>query len=290
MTKQHIQSFKDNSLSSYLAYVYKIKMLSEEEEQRLALDWSNNNNQKSAQQLMISHLPLVVKVAYSFKNYGQPVADLISEGNIGLMKAIYKFDPNKGFRLSTYAVWWIKAYITDYILNTWSLVKSGSILGRKKLFFSLRRIKSKLGISTNSIPDDKVLAISKELNVSTDDVKYVNNMLENKDMYLEAPINNDFENSLSYGDLMVDTNISPLEDVEAKQEESNLKSVISKVMGLFNEREKFIIEKRFLDDNPMSLNAIGEMLNLSRERIRQIEKKALEKAKEYIVNKAQLSI
>lgn len=280
--KNQLVTLKDSLLSSYLSKVSKIKMLTEQEEASLALKWKEEANQQAAQLLMVSHLPLVVKIAYGYKNYGQPVLDLISEGNIGLMKAIYKFDPYKGFRLATYAMWWIKAYITEYILNSWSLVKSGSIAGRKKLFFSLRRLKQKLGIHTNAISEDNVNQISTMLNVSKEDVKYVNAMLENKDLSLETPIYNSEGSSAVYADILPDLKYNPEELVSIKEETSNTKIVANKAIQVLNSRERFIIEQRFLTDNPRSLSDIGKELNLSRERVRQIEQKALQKAKNHI--------
>lgn len=277
--KNQLSNLKDTVLSSYLSKVSKIKMLTEEEEKNLSLKWKEESNQQAAQLLMVSHLPLVVKIAYGYKNYGQPVIDLISEGNIGLMKAIYKYDPYKGFRLATYAMWWIKAYITEYILNSWSVVKSGSIAGRKKLFFSLRRLKQKLGIHTQAISEANTEKISSMLNVSKEDVKYVNAMLENKDMSLEAPIYNSEGSSVVYGELLPDSNYNPEEMFTIKEHSSNTKAAANKAMQVLNTRERFIIEQRFLTENPRSLSDIGKELNLSRERIRQIEQKALQKAK-----------
>lgn len=274
-----IQQVNEATLYNYLSYVSKIKMLTHEEENTLALEWVDNRNQSAAQKLMVSYLPLVVKIAYSYKNYGQPMLDIISEGNIGLMKAVYKFDPTRGFRLSTYAMWWIKAYITDYILNTWSLVKAGTSLGRKKLFFSIRKLKQKLGITTSELKDKQASEIAKVVDVSVDDVKSINNMLEKKDVSLEATVSDGSSSALTYSTMLISHYDDPEASAVKKQESKKFKLMASKALSSLNPRERLIMTKRYLSEKPMSLNEIGQSLNISRERVRQIEKRALEKAK-----------
>lgn len=273
----------ENQLSAYLNKVSKIKMLSAEEEYDLAVKWKEEANNQAAQLLMISYLPLVVKIAYSYKNYGQSIPDLISEGNLGLMRAIYKFNPYKGFRLATYAMWWIKAYISEYILNSWSIVKSGSALGRKKLFFSLRKMKQKLGITTKSMSDEQITNVSTVLNTSKEDVIALNNMLEQKDVSLEAPLVNT-DGYSTYGDILPDCALNPEEVISSQEETQFSQTSTVKVLKNLNPRERFIIEQRFLIENPRTLNDIGVELNLSRERVRQIEQKALKKAKTYLLS------
>ncbi len=189
-------SVEGNELKRYLSIISKIKSLTPEEEKKLSLEWFEQKNKDSAQQLVISHLPLVVKMAYSYKGYGLSIMDLISEGSIGLMRAVDKFNPYNGNRLSTYAMWWIKAYMADYILNSWSLVKTGTLQGRKKLFFSLNKIKSRLGIFGNSLSREEANLIAKETNTSVRDVEDINSIISSRDLYINANLSND-ENSAS---------------------------------------------------------------------------------------------
>ena len=270
----------DSNLALYLEKVKKIKLLTAEEEYNLAIDWYQHGNEEAAKVLLISHLPLVVKVAFSFKGYGQPMVDLISEGNLGLMRAIYKFDPRKGFRLATYAIWWIRAYITEYILNSFSLVKSGSTQGRRKLFFSLKKLKKQLGITTQNISDQHVKIIADKLNVSPNDINAVNDMIEHRDVSLELQVFGDKGSSgVTFADLVSHPGDSPEEVVINSDEVRFNSEVVHKVMDSLNDREKFIIEQRFFLDKPRSLSDIGAELNISRERVRQLESRVLQKAK-----------
>ena len=289
MKNNYIAVFKESDLDQYLSNISTIKMLSEEEEKSLTTHFYLNKDKQSANKLVVSHLPLVVKIAYSYKGYGLNLMDLISEGNIGLLKAVTKFEPQKGYRLSTYAMWWIKAYITDYILNSWSLVKTTTLSARKKLFFSLNKVKKKLSIQTSSITEEQAGFIAKETGISKTDVIEVNNMLYNRDAYLDASLTKD-ENSITLADTIENTEENPEELYIEKEQAQNAKESVSKALSILNDREKEIILKRYMQSKPLSLDALGKSLNISRERVRQIEVKALSKAKTFLLenkNKAQ---
>lgn len=269
-------------LSLYYKDLSKIVMLTPEEEYSLALSVKNERNIPAAQKLIVSYLPLVVKIAYSYKGYGLPMADMISEGNIGLIRAVAKFDPEKGFRLSTYARHWIKAYITDYILNSWSLVKAGTLSGRKKLFFSLNKIKNVLKLdSNNNLTNKDIKAISDYAGVSQNDVIEINNMVSKRDYYLQAPMQTD--SSMTFEDNIESLSNDPETEIAIKQEQNYTKEKISEALQLLSEREQTILKKRYLDENTMSLEKLGSLLNISRERVRQIEVAALKKVKDYFV-------
>ncbi len=269
----------DSSLEKYLLEVSKIKLLSPEEESKLAYDFFDNKNPESAQSLVISHLPLVVKVAYSFKGYGLGLPDMISEGNIGLMKAVSKFDPRKGFRLSTYALWWIKAYITDYILNSWSLVKQGTTLARKKLFFTLSKIKNKLNITSSTLGTAEASKIAQNLDVTENDVHSINSMVSSRDLYMSA--NTSSSSELTLEDTLVSEELNPETVITNKQEDIRYKKLVQLALPKLPEREKYIIEMRHLvdDEKPKSLADLSEELGISRERVRQLEASAFKKIK-----------
>lgn len=277
----------NNNVNYYLKSISKIKLLAPEEEYNLALEYCTKQNKEAAQQLVVSHLPLVVKVAYSFKGYGIPLMELISEGNIGLMKAVTKFDPYKGYRLSTYAIWWIKAYISDFILNSWSLVKYGTIKSRKKLFFSLKRIKKQLFLENKILSDDDIKQIAHETNLTSRDVIDINAMVSNKDYYLDAPVyEGDSGKNINFSNMLQDESHTPEEAYASKEQETNIKTLIKEVFTLLNDREKEILKYRYLLEKPLSLAEVGAKLNISRERVRQIEAKALARAKDFLKDKA----
>lgn len=269
--------FKQDGINHYLKMVSKIKMLTAEEESALAFEVVNNKSKEAANKLLISHLPLVVKLAYGYKGYGLPIADLISEGNIGLIQAITKFNPQKGFRLSTYAMFWIKAYITNYILDSWSLVKQGSVLGRKKLFFSLSKIKNKLGIT--ALNNENIKQISQQTNVSENDVVVVNNMLTSRDVSFNAPVSYNAENSTTLEDVLPDNTHNPEEIYSHNQNTQIAKQQVQTLLSNLSKRESYILINRFAIEKPLSLDALSKKLNISRERVRQIEKAALKKSK-----------
>jgi RNA polymerase sigma-32 factor len=277
--------YQDSELQRYLKNISKIQMLSKEEEYNLALEVYNNQDKQSAQKLIISHLPLVVKIAYSYKGYGLSISDLISEGNIGLIRAVAKFDPLKGNRLSTYASFWIKAFITDYILNSWSLVRVGTISARKKLFFSLNKIKNKLGITNHNLTEQNIKAIANEVDVSRQDVIDINNMIVSKDLYLQSSVYQDSSDSMTFDEIIANNENNPEQDYANKENTETISKILSQAFEVLNDREKEILKLRYLIENTMTLEEIGEKLNLSRERVRQVEKLALEKAKKFVLNK-----
>ncbi|MCL2567532.1 MAG: RNA polymerase factor sigma-32 [Alphaproteobacteria bacterium] len=267
-------------LKRYLSIISKIKSLTLEEEQQFSRDWFENKNKESAQKLIVSHLPLVVKMAYSYKGYGLSIMDLISEGSIGLMRAVDKFNPYNGNRLSTYAMWWIKAYMTDYILNSWSLVKTGTLAGRKKLFFSLNKIKTRLGIFGHALSKEEAALIAKQTNTSMQDVEDINGIISGRDLYINAKTGDD--NQGTFENLLPSSEENPEETFITKQEEKNTKRMINAVFKVLNDREKEILTKRYIVDKTQSLEEIGKTLGISRERVRQIEMKALAKARDFL--------
>ncbi len=277
MAQKMLPILQDDSLQHYMKEVWKFPILSAEEELSLAKKYHEEGDLDAARVLVTSHLRLVVKVAAGYKNYGLPVADMIAEGNIGLMKAVQKFDPQKGFRLSTYAMWWIKANITEYILRSWSLVKMGTLNTQKKLFFSLRRIKNKLGITDDSVELSQKQAelISKELDVSSEDIKHFNNRLINRDTSIDSTLcdNNEF----SLKDTLVSQSMSPEEALEENQIIELQKQVLSEALAILPQRDQHILVKRQLSDSPETLDKLGQELGISRERVRQIEARAFKK-------------
>lgn len=285
MTYSMASSVEGNELKRYLSIISKIKSLTPEEEKQLSLEWFEKKNKDSAQKLVVSHLPLVVKMAYSYKGYGLSIMDLISEGTIGLMRAVDKFNPYNGNRLSTYAMWWIKAYMSDYILNSWSLVKTGTLQGRKKLFFSLNKVKSRLGIVGNSLSKEEAKLVAKETNTSVKDVEDINSIISSRDLYISASTSNDDNAVSTFENLLPSKEETPEEIVIVNQEQSNIKKMIKSVFKNLNDREKEILTKRYILEKTQSLEEIGKSLGISRERVRQIEVKALQKSREFLSNK-----
>jgi RNA polymerase sigma-32 factor len=290
MTYLVSNNIEGNELKRYLAIISKIKNLTPEEEKKLSLEWFEQKNKDSAQKLVISHLPLVVKMAYSYKGYGLSTMDLISEGSIGLMRAVDKFNPYNGNRLSTYAIWWIKAYMSDYILNSWSLVKTGTLQGRKKLFFSLNKIKSRLGIVSNSLSKEELEIIAKQTKTSTRDVQDINSIISSRDLYISTSISSDENSSSTFENLLTTKEKNPEEVVILNQEQSNIKKMGASVLKILNDREKEILTKRYILEKTQSLEEIGKSLGISRERVRQIEVKALQKARDFLSGKNSISL
>jgi RNA polymerase sigma-32 factor len=225
-----------------------------------------------------SHLRLVAKIAMGYRGYGLPVADLISEGNIGLMKAVKKFEPERGFRLSTYAMWWIRAAITEYILRSWSLVKTGTLTAQKKLFFGLGRIKTKLNIlESGELDPDQARLVAENLDVSERDVIEMDRRLSCRDLSLNAPRSHEDGEGSEFQDSLMDDGPSP-ESLTADREESEYrKGLLERAMEQLNERERHIISERRLSDDPMTLEELGRIYGISRERIRQLEERAFNK-------------
>ncbi len=282
MTENSPILVENNELKRYLSIISKIKTLSQEEEYALALGWINDKDSLAAQKLVVSHLPLVVKVAYSYRGYGLSIMDLISEGTIGLMRAVEKFDPYKGNRLSTYALWWIKAYMSDYILNTWSLVKSGTQQGRKKLFFSLNRVKAKLGFSGGSLSKDEAGVIAKQTGTSLSDVIEVSKMISARDVYISSAVGSE-DSGKTIADTIENTDSNPEEIFIEEEKKKNIQILVGSVFQILNDREKEILKKRYVLDKTLSLEEIGQSLGISRERVRQIESAALKKAKTFLL-------
>lgn len=268
-----------NGIQSYLASIRRIPVLSAEEEYMLANRFRDHGDLTAAKKLISAHLRLAAKVAFSYRFYGLPLEDLISEANIGLMQAVKRFEPDKGNRLSTYAVWWIKAAINEFILKSWSLVRIGTIAAQKRLFYNLRKIKARLGLyGDSSLDADSVREISQSLNVSEEDVTAMDMRL-NGDVSLNTPV---FEDGCAERqDFLTDeTNIE--NDLAERQENNIRMQLLAQAMDRLNDREKAIVQARRLSENPDTLDALGERLGISRERVRQIENRAIEKMTQYI--------
>ena len=272
----------DSGLSAYMTAIKKFPMLEPEQEYMLAHRYADHDDLEAAHKLVTSHLRLVAKIAMGYRFYGLPVSDLISEGNVGLMRAVKKFDPERGFRLATYAMWWIKAAINEYVLNSWSLVKVGTVAAQKKLFFNLRKLKAKLGqYGDGDLSNEAVDTIAQRLNVSTTDVINMNRRLSRSDASLNQPVIEDGDAERQ--DLLVD-NTPDQETVLAEKEERQLGSgLLMRALGGLTERERHIIEERRLAENPRTLEEIGEEYGISRERVRQIENRAFEKLQKAVL-------
>ncbi|MDC0093202.1 RNA polymerase sigma factor RpoH [Alphaproteobacteria bacterium] len=277
----------DNNLGRYLDQIKKFPMLAAEDEYNLAKDWLDKNNTKSAHKLVTSHLRLVAKIAMGYRGYGLPVADLIAEGNIGMMHAVKKFDPEKGFRLATYAMWWIKAAIQEFVLRSWSQVKIGTTASQKKLFFNLRKIKSKINaLEDGDLSPKQVSHISKKLDVTEDDVISMNRRMLGGDHSLNAQMNRNDGEETEWQDLLTDERENQ-ETLFAKHEEKTIRNkLMIDALNLLKDREKDIIIKRRLTDEPKTLEDLSQEYKVSRERIRQIENRAFEKLQEAMKIKA----
>ncbi|HBO58315.1 MAG TPA: RNA polymerase sigma factor RpoH [Alphaproteobacteria bacterium] len=272
-----------NGIHSYLAAIRKIPVLSAEEEFMLANRFRKHGDLDAAKRLISAHLRLAAKVAFGYRYYGLPLEDLISEANIGLMQAVKKFEPEKGNRLSTYAVWWIKAAINEFILRSWSLVRIGTVAAQKKLFYNLRKIKARLGLYGDSALDsDSVKEISKDLNVSEADVVAMDNRLGG-DVSLNTPVYTD--GYAEKQDFLTDE--ASIEDAVADKQESDIRMrLLAQAMDNLNDRERIIVRARRLQDDPTTLDSLGEQLGISRERVRQIETRAIEKMTRFIQDSA----
>ena len=275
----------DGGLSNYLTQIKKFPMLSPEEEYMLAKRWKKRGDLKSAQKLITSHLRLVAKIAMGYRGYGLPVNEMISEGNIGLMQAVKKFEPEKGFKLATYAIWWIKASIQEYILRSWSLVKIGTTSAQKKLFFNLKKIKNQLSINNNSdLKKEHIEEISKRLNVKKEEVVSMNRRLSGKEKSLNDPVKD--ESGSQWQDWLVDNNIDQELALSKKQEFTQRKNLMNDAMNILNDRERKILIARKLSDESSTLEDLSKKYKVSRERIRQIETKAFEKLQKAILTAA----
>ena len=270
-------------LSLYLTQIKKFPMLDAEEEYMLAKNWKENGNLKSAHKLVTSHLRLVAKIAMGYRGYGLPVNELISEGNLGLMQAVKKFDPDKGFRLATYAMWWIKASIQEYVLRSWSLVKMGTTTAQKKLFFNLKKIKNQIAPNQEGdLKNEHVKEISKRLDVNSDEVINMNRRMMGHEKSLNDPIKSGETDE--WQDWLVDDKLDQELIVSQRQEYEDKKELLIGAMKVLNEREKNIIEARRLSEKPKTLEELSKKYKISRERIRQIETKAFEKLQKSMIN------
>ena len=274
----------ESGLSVYLAQIKKFPMLDAEEEYMLAKNWKTTGNLKSAEKLVTSHLRLVAKIAMGYKGYGMPVNEMISEGNVGLMKAVKKFEPEKGFRLATYAMWWIKASIQEYILRSWSLVKIGTTTAQKKLFFNLKKLKNQIAPkSEGDLRDEHVTEIAKKLDVNKNEVVSMNRRLSGKEHSLNAPVGEDGD---EWQDWVVDKEMDQELKFAQKEEMSQRKDLLKDSIKILNDREKEILYARRLNDKPTTLENLSKKYKISRERIRQIENKAFEKVQKHMLNAA----
>jgi len=273
----------EGSLSLYLQKIKRFPILTAEEEYMLAKRYKEHGDAEAAHKLVTSHLRLVAKIAMGYRGYGLPVTDLISEGNVGIMQAVKKFDPEKGFRLATYAMWWIRAQIQEYVLHSWSLVKIGTTAAQKKLFFNLRKLKNQLGsIDDGSLSPENVREIANRLNVKEAEVKDMEGRLFSGDQSLNVQIGH--EANTEWQDMIVDDSEAQDKVFEKKDEYLHRKKLFNEALKILNPREKEIIKLRRLRDKPKKLEELSQQFNISRERVRQIEEKAIEKLQKEISN------
>jgi len=265
----------ESGLSRYLAEIRRFPMLAPEEEYMLARSWREHGDRDAAHRLVTSHLRLVAKIAMGYRGYGLPIGEVISEGNVGLMQAVKRFEPEKGFRLATYAMWWIRASIQEYILRSWSLVKMGTTANQKKLFFNLRKAKSQISaLEDGDLRPDQVATIAHRLGVTAQDVIDMNRRMSG-DASLNAPLR--AEGDGEWQDWLVDDSSSQESILAEREESSNRLDALRAALGVLNERERRIFEARRLIDEPVTLEELSEEFNISRERVRQIEVRAFEK-------------
>lgn len=275
--------YGDRGLSRYINEIKAFPILTADEEFMLAERYLKRDDKEAAHRLVTSHLRLVAKIAMQFRGYGLPVSDLISEGNIGLMKAVKKFEPERGFRLSTYAMWWIRASVTEYILKSWSMVKMGTMAAQKKLFFSLRKAKRRLEIiDSSNINPEQAKILAQQFNLPERDIVHMNGRMTIRDQSLNAPISLGEGDSIEFQDTLVDGSPSP-ESIVAQREETDIRNALLKeALGQLSERERYIFTERRLKDDPVTLEEIGKGYGISRERVRQLENRAFEKVEKAI--------
>ena len=268
----------EQGLNRYLQEIRKFPMLEPEEEYMLAKRWVDHQDAEAAHKMVTSHLRLAAKIAMGYRGYGLPQAEVISEANVGLMQAVKRFDPEKGFRLATYAMWWIRASIQEYILRSWSLVKLGTTSAQKKLFFNLRKAKAKLGaLEEGDLRPENVAQIAHDLNVSETEVVTMNRRLSGGDASLNAMVGSDGESATQWQDWLEDEDADQAGDYEARDELDARRELLVRAMDVLNDREKDILTERRLQDQPVTLEELSEKFSVSRERIRQIEVRAFEK-------------
>jgi RNA polymerase sigma-32 factor len=271
----------EGGLSIYLERIKKFPMLAAEEEYMLAKNWKTTGNVKAAEKLVTSHLRLVAKIAMGYRGYGLPVNEMISEGNVGLMQAVKKFEPEKGFRLATYAMWWIRASIQEYVLRSWSLVKIGTTTAQKKLFFNLKKIKNQIAPnSEGDLRPEHVSEISKKLDVNKDEVISMNRRLSGKEFSLNAQVGEDGD---EWQDWLVDKELDHDLKFAHQEEMQQRKGLLNDSIKILNDREREILYSRRLNDDPTTLEDLSKKYNISRERIRQIENKAFDKIQKHML-------
>ena len=274
----------EGGLGLYLEQIKKFPMLDSEEEYMLAKNWKTTGNIKSAEKLVTSHLRLVAKIAMGYKGYGLPLNEMISEGNVGLMQAVKKFEPEKGFRLATYAMWWIKASIQEYILRSWSLVKIGTTTAQKKLFFNLKKLKNQIAPKAEGdLKDEHVKNIASRLNVNEEEVVSMNRRLSGKEHSLNSPIGEDGD---EWQDWLIDKEMDQELKFSQQEEMKQRKELLQDSVKILNKREKDILYSRRLAEEPETLEDLSKKFKISRERIRQIENKAFEKLQKHMLNSA----
>jgi RNA polymerase sigma-32 factor len=268
----------ESGLSRYLQQIRKFPMLEPEEEYMLAKRWVEEQDTEAAHKMVTSHLRLAAKIAMGYRGYGLPQAEVISEANVGLMQAVKRFDPEKGFRLATYAMWWIRASIQEYVLRSWSLVKLGTTGAQKKLFFNLRKAKARIGaLEEGDLHPEKVTRIANDLGVTEAEVISMNRRLSGGDASLNATVGSEGEGSMQWQDWLEDESADQAGDYEASDELETRRALLSEAMTALNEREQDILTKRRLIDHPLTLEDLSSQYSVSRERIRQIEVRAFEK-------------
>ncbi|TPE52282.1 RNA polymerase sigma factor RpoH [Amaricoccus solimangrovi] len=267
--------------------IRKFPMLEPEQEYMLAKAWVDHGDTDAAHQLVTSHLRLAAKIAMGYRGYGLPIAEVISEANVGLMQAVKRFEPEKGFRLATYAMWWIRASIQEYILRSWSLVKMGTTAAQKKLFFNLRKAKNKIGaIEDGELRPENVTRIAHDLNVSEDEVISMNRRMSGGDASLNAQIKGDGEGTAEWQDWLEDEDADQAAALAERDELESRQGLLMEAMGSLNERERHILTERRLKDEPMTLEDLSQEYGVSRERIRQIEVRAFEKLQKVMRERA----
>ncbi|MDF2233408.1 RNA polymerase sigma factor RpoH [Albimonas sp. CAU 1670] len=268
----------EQGLSRYLQEIRKFPMLEPEEEYMLAKAWADHDDKEAAHKMVTSHLRLAAKIAMGYRGYGLPTAEVISEANVGLMQAVKRFDPEKGFRLATYAMWWIRAAIQEYILRSWSLVKMGTTAAQKKLFFNLRKAKNRIGaLEEGDLRPENVETIAKNLGVTEDEVIAMNRRLSGGDASLNAPLKADGEGSAEWQDWLADDDADQAAEYAERNELESRRELLMAAMESLNERERHILTERRLKDDPVTLEDLSKVYDVSRERVRQIEVRAFEK-------------
>lgn len=268
----------EGGLNRYLQEIRKFPMLEPEEEYMLAKRWVESEDSGAAHKLVTSHLRLAAKIAMGYRGYGLPQAEVISEANVGLMQAVKRFDPEKGFRLATYAMWWIRASIQEYILRSWSLVKLGTTSAQKKLFFNLRKAKARIGaLEDGDLRPENVARIAHDLNVTEEEVISMNRRMSGGDASLNATVGSEGEGTMQWQDWLEDEDADQAGDYEARDELEVRRELLNEAMAVLNERERDILMKRRLQDEPLTLEELSGEYDVSRERIRQIEVRAFEK-------------